>query len=1753
MNDQEKKYFDALTDDRKKIANVLQEACVKGIERSIVDKYSDQAHFIYELLQNADDAKATDVEFSLEKERLIFRHDGKRHFSISDPKKENEDTENNTLGDINAITSIGNSTKANDDINSIGKFGVGFKAVFQYTSTPHVYDPNFKFHIENLIVPVELNDDFPTRRDCNTLFVFPFDSPRVTPDKAYDYISDKFKNLSYPLLFLKNIKSVNFNFGNVHGYYSKQIKETKILGDTTAEYIVLTQNNGGNQNKIEYLWLFSRTCTENNLRYSVGFFMNKDSQLIPVTKPAFCYFPTKEFTGLNFIVHAPFLLTDSRESIRAGEEHNEDMINKLAELSADAMEYLRDIGKEKSIRLITDDIIKIIPFDSNKFSDPLDNSRISFMPFFEKIKNKFKTSVLLPTVDGYIDSDNAYWASTLKIAELFNNEQLRDIVDNPKACWVFTSLAREKTSEKPKSYIDSIIRPYIYGISEENIINGRSGVRHYLENIKGISAEFIEKQTIDWLHKFYAWISENKDRKKMIINKPIFIDEDGKAAAAFDSKNQSILFLPDFEKIEGYTFISRKLLENTETKNFIEELGIKKPSRKDYIYNTILSQYEQDEVNVNRDEHFKIFFDYYCETPHDEADKLINLIKDCKFLIYCYSDNNKVDYDVGRNMYLPTSELRKYFETKANTQFVYLSYYENLVCKENKNQLTNFLTALGVKKEPAIEKVTIDVPKLIDGNPPQRAKYEIECYEKILDGCKEITEETVLKKDEDKSVILWYWLLKVIEKNRNLNASLYGTRKYHYRADKMEGFKSSTELLLKDKAWLINSDGKFVKAADVTVETLSDKYDKSNSEAFGILINFLEIKTEDEKNNSVNLTEDQRKKIALANKLKEYGIENEDDLEEFRKFKEAKQRAAENVNNETNVCTDNNKTINNDGRNDIDDIFAGETEKPSDGSDNQSISKLNVVKDIVKRTRNANKSDTLNEVDENKITAEDEHDEDEYTPQSIDYTKKIERAKEKSAEEIEKIIRLEELQTLATESPKYSYGWFKALLEMEELNSQESNFGNREISISFGKVEREPNTKRTLVLKYPSRYIPQFMEDLADIPLVLHMGNHTKTVPIEVANIVSYTLRVKMKNAEDLANIDLTTVTSATIDAKSPVFLLEELINQFHSLADEKDWADDFDLRENLCKDIEFVFGPPGTGKTTHLAKNVLIPMMKNQNCKVLVLTPTNKAADVLVRRIMELSADKTYEEWLIRFGATGDETIEQSPVFKDKTFDIRTLKKNVTVATIVRFPYDFFMPDNKRIFLREINWDYIVIDEASMIPLANIIFPLYKKTPNKFIIAGDPFQIEPITSVNFWKDENIYTLVNLNSFTNPETVPHKYKVTCLTTQYRSIPDIGEVFGNFAYDGILKHYRTANTQRRINFGKDLEIKALNIIKFPVSKYESIYRCKRLQHSSSYQIYSALFTFEYVCYLSGVIAKNNRGQLFKIGIIAPYKAQADMIDKLISSEKLPQEINVQVGTIHGFQGDECDIIFSVFNTPPTISNSKEMFLNKKNIINVSVSRARDYLFIVMPDDDTENISNLTLVKKIEHLIKARDYKEILSSELEELMFGDSEYLEKNTFSTSHQNVNVYGLPEKYYEVRTEDTAVDVQIHKPTKENIITENLSIDMQSNDEDYVDSYDLDENLIPEELRDDAIDIPVSGDMTGWFYLVPYEDKLISHAHKGTARMYTPLVKNGKTKNVTVSVVKEDRIIYIAKYLFDLYEQELSEPEGIKIKIANV
>ncbi|MBR6616623.1 MAG: DNA helicase, partial [Oscillospiraceae bacterium] len=986
MNNQEKRFFQALSADRADSANTLEKPSMRGVKKSVVDKYSDQAHFIYELLQNADDALATSVRFILEPSRLIFAHNGKRLFSVSDPATEDEDAENGCLGDINAITSIANSNKTEA---SIGKFGVGFKAVFQYTSTPHIYDPNFRFKIERFIVPVELDADFPGRKDDETLFVFPFDHNEKTENEAFSEISDKLINLSYPLLFLSQLKEIEFEFSDTIGLYSKSVEKIVNFSSTKAEYISLVQNSG-NDIYEENLWLFSR-IDENKRRYSVGFFTDENGHLRPVSEPAFCFFPTKEVTGLNFIIHAAFLLTDSREGIRAGVGYNDKLINALSNLAADSIKYLKEISLAEPVRLIDDSIVYIIPYDPELFSNPSDKRKVSFKPFYNAIKHCLSNGELLPSLTGYTDSKNAYWASVPQLPQLFSNEQLAEIVDNSSAKWVFASLSRDEVQRNNKalfSFIDNLTRT---NINEDVIISGRSRDSYYdryldtfvqTERVKGIDRLFIEHQSIEWLHTFYKWISESKHRTEIIQNKEVFLDQNGHACAAYDDDDQHILFLP-VKDIDGYTVVHPELLENPDTKKFMIDIGIKQPSLKDQIYNIILPMYE-DGADIDTDPHFMMFFNYYCKCSNDEVDDFIELIKEYEFVTY-YDDG--VAYrGKASDLYIPSPEMIMFFSSKPSTRFVALDEYRTLVGKDKEKQLISFLSELGAK----------DSPSIIESPDNYSAYYDAKT-EYLIDGLKELITAIADNKDKSFSVFLWKQLCflasnRVLYRIRNTELLSRPDGRYNFRRTYV---RSSTFQLLRSSAWLMNSEGQFVTSQEVDTTTLSDLYDTELDGADSLISDYLDIREPiviepkecGEEDVDDNLTDEQREKIALANGILAMGLSLEEieELRELKRQKEAELKAKEQINrlpqqpqqsndeSYSNICEDNYET----------------SEKR-----HLSTTTSNVIKDITKRTKDKPSSpvESIKELDEDY-----DFDADDFTPVPVDYSKRIEKAKEKSA------------------------------------------------------------------------------------------------------------------------------------------------------------------------------------------------------------------------------------------------------------------------------------------------------------------------------------------------------------------------------------------------------------------------------------------------------------------------------------------------------------------------------------------------------------------------------------------------------------------------------------------------------------------------------------------------------------------------------------------------------------------------------------
>ena len=98
------------------------------------------------------------------------------------------------------------------DPTNIGKFGIGFKAVFAYTNTPEIESDEFHFRIRNMVVPDTEGLSPGALGARRTRFVFPFDNPEKPPEKAAAEIEKNLRELNEnTLLFLDNIHQIKYN------------------------------------------------------------------------------------------------------------------------------------------------------------------------------------------------------------------------------------------------------------------------------------------------------------------------------------------------------------------------------------------------------------------------------------------------------------------------------------------------------------------------------------------------------------------------------------------------------------------------------------------------------------------------------------------------------------------------------------------------------------------------------------------------------------------------------------------------------------------------------------------------------------------------------------------------------------------------------------------------------------------------------------------------------------------------------------------------------------------------------------------------------------------------------------------------------------------------------------------------------------------------------------------------------------------------------------------------------------------------------------------------------------------------------------------------------------------------------------------------------------------------------------------------------------------------------------------------------
>lgn len=85
-------------------------------------------------------------------------------------------------------------------------------------------------------------------------------------------------------------------------------------------------------------------------------------------------------------------------------------------------------------------------------------------------------------------------------------------------------------------------------------------------------------------------------------------------------------------------------------------------------------------------------------------------------------------------------------------------------------------------------------------------------------------------------------------------------------------------------------------------------------------------------------------------------------------------------------------------------------------------------------------------------------------------------------------------------------------------------------------------------------------------------------------------------------------------------------------------------------------------------------------------------------------------------------------------------------------------------------------------------------------------------------------------------------------------------------------------------------------------------------------------------------------------------------------------------------------------------------------------------------------------------------------------------------------------------------------------------------------------------ELPQGYVEINAKGAVNGVYYLVPYKGKLRNYTTKKAISMFMPQMRSGKLMKVPVSVVEEDRIVFITKELFKMHEKALKLASEVEL-----
>lgn len=416
-------------------------------------------------------------------------------------------------------------------------------------------------------------------------------------------------------------------------------------------------------------------------------------------------------------------------------------------------------------------------------------------------------------------------------------------------------------------------------------------------------------------------------------------------------------------------------------------------------------------------------------------------------------------------------------------------------------------------------------------------------------------------------------------------------------------------------------------------------------------------------------------------------------------------------------------------------------------------------------------------------------------------------------------------------------------------------------------------------------------------------------------------------------------------------------------------------LRKVLeAEDIAFIHGPPGTGKTTTLV-HAIVQVVKEER-QALVCAPSNAAVDLL--------ADKLSEKGLsvLRIGHPARVT-EQS---LSKTLDariaahahyqeLRELRKRMEQIKDSAFKYKrkfgFHEKEQRRLLLQEaklLKSDadalefYIVndllqktevicstlvgsshpvlrgkkfktafIDEAAQALEPATWIPILRS--ERIIFAGDHFQLPPTIKSNEAAKQGLAKTLFEKGIER-----HRDMSSMLQVQYRMHEEIMRFPSKYFYKSELiahdsvKHHLLRPNQSPVDF-----------IDTAGCGFTEMQDPETLSRYNEEEAHLLIRQVERL--IAEVSAEHWQAEQFTVGIITPYRAQVDHLNKLAEASHLLTSLKkmISVNTVDAFQGQERDVIAISFVRS---NNEGEVgFLGDIRRSNVAMTRARKKLIMV----------------------------------------------------------------------------------------------------------------------------------------------------------------------------------------------------------------